>query len=328
LAAAVLSTVAVRLLERGVALAADEPELGGPSTAESDHDPQLERAMRRLLALERAECASRYSVIDGRRLHYLEAGSGPPLLLLHGASGGAANWYRLIGPLARRWRVLAPDLPGFGFSDPIEPVGLLGRQVAELIARWLSTLGIDLVDVVGTSFGGIVALRLPDAFAVHRIVAIDSVGLSRRLPLLLRVGTLPPLVHLAVRPTRRGTRLLLRRVFTHMRLEPEHEAALIDYLFFSAIRGDVRIMARAFVRFAGLAGQRDVLSTEQLSRLADRLLLVWGERDEFLPLYEAQRARALAGCQPVRIIPGAGHSPNWEQPQLLFNVITGHLTNE
>lgn len=323
-----LSTVAVRLLERRVALPADVPELGGPPTAKSDHDPPLERAMHRLLALEHAGCASRQSVIDGRRLHYLEAGSGPPLLLLHGASGGGANWYRLIGPLARRWRVLAPDLPGFGFSDPIEPVGLLGRQVAEFIARWLSLLGIDRVDVVGTSFGGIVALRLPDVFDVRRIVAVDSVGLSRRLPLLLRLGTLPPLVHLAVRPTRRGTRWLLRHVFTRIRLEPEHEAALTDYLFLSAMRGDERIMARAFLRFAGLAGQRDVLNTDQLSRLADRLLLVWGERDECLPLVEAQRARALAGCQPVRIIPGAGHSPNWEQPQLLLNVITGHLTNE
>ena len=98
-----LSTVAVRLLERRVALPADVPELGGPPTAKSDHDPPLERAMHRLLALEHAGCASRQSVIDGRRLHYLEAGSGPPLLLLHGASGGGANWYRLIGPLARRW---------------------------------------------------------------------------------------------------------------------------------------------------------------------------------------------------------------------------------
>ena len=307
---------------------ADEPELGAPLKAESDHDRQLERAMHSLLALERAECASRYSVIDGRRLHYLEAGSGPPLLLLHGASGGGANWYRLIGPLARRWRVLAPDLPGFGFSDPIEPVGLLGQQVAEFISRWLSTLDVERADVVGTSFGGIVALRLADVFDVRRIVAIDSVGLSRRLPLLLRLGTLPPLVQLAVRPTRRGTRLLLRRVFTRGGLAPEHEAALTDYLFLSANRGDMRIMARAFVRFAGVAGQRDVLSTDQLSRLADRLLLVWGERDEFLPPAEAQRASALAGCQPVRIIPGAGHSPNWEQPQLLLNVITGHLTNE
>lgn len=306
-------------------LPADGPELGGPPTARSDPDPRLERAMYRLLALEHAECVSRHSVIDGRQLHYLEAGSGPPLLLLHGASGGGANWYRLIGPLARSWRVLAPDLPGFGFSDPLEPVGLLGRQVADFMARWLAALGINRVDVVGTSFGGIVALRLPDAFDVRRIVAVDSVGLSRRLPLLLRLGTLPGLVHLTVRPTRRGTRLLLRRVFTQIRLPPEHEAALTDYLFLSAMRADVRIMARAFLRFAGLAGQRDVLSTDQLSRLADRLLLVWGERDEFLPLAEAQRAGTLAGCQPVRIIPGAGHSPNWEQPQLLLNVITDHL---
>ncbi|HSJ05126.1 MAG TPA: alpha/beta fold hydrolase, partial [Longimicrobiales bacterium] len=46
-------------------------------------------------------------------LHHLEEGAGPPVVLLHGGSGGGANWFRLFAPLARRYRVLAPDLPGF-----------------------------------------------------------------------------------------------------------------------------------------------------------------------------------------------------------------------
>ncbi len=284
--------------------------------------------MRALLALEQADVASRYSVVAGRRLHYLEAGSGPPLLLIHGASGGGANWYRLIRPLAQHWRVLAPDLPGFGFSDAIEPGAALGRQVAQVIGSWLASLGMRNVDVVGTSFGGLVALRLPEFITVRRIIAIDSVGLARRLPLLLRLATLPVLAHLAVRPSRRGTRLLLRRVLTRAPLPPDHEAALTDYLYRSALRGNVRLMARAFMRFAGVAGQREVLSPDEVSRIADRLLVVWGEQDEFLPLADVSQACALAGCQPARIIPDAGHSPNWEQPRSLLNVIIEYLTNE
>jgi pimeloyl-ACP methyl ester carboxylesterase len=284
--------------------------------------------MHTLLGLGGGAGESRVTELPHGRLHHLEAGQGRPLLLLHGASGGGANWYRLMAPLARQWRVLAPDLPGFGFSDPVDMAAPLGRGVAQIMARWLDTLGISRVDVVGTSFGGIVALRLSEYFDVGRIVAIDTVGLSRRMPLLLRLATLPLVAHLAVLPSRRGTRILLRRVFTKVPLPDGHEEALIDYLFHSARRSHPRLMARAFARFAGIAGQRDVLSTDQLSGLAPRLLLVWGEQDDFLPRADAQRACALAGCRPVHIIPDAGHSPNWERPELLLNVIKDYLTND
>jgi pimeloyl-ACP methyl ester carboxylesterase len=84
-------------------------------------------------------------------------------------------------------------------------------------------------------------------------------------------------------------------------------------------------MARALVQFADWRGQRDVVGPDQLRALGPRLLLVWGERDAFLPINDAQRACALAGCRAVHIIPGAGHSPNWEQPELVRKAITEHL---
>src|SRR5687768_1689838 len=139
------------------------------------YDQQLRSAMDSLLALGRADCRSLNSSISGRRLHYLESGEGRPLLLLHGAGGGAANWYRLFAPLARRWRVLAPDLPGFGFSDPIEPSAPLGEQVAQILAQWLQSLDVRQAHVVGTSFGGLAALRLTQFFDVKKIVVTDSV---------------------------------------------------------------------------------------------------------------------------------------------------------
>ena len=289
------------------------------------YDQQLQSAMDSLLALGRADCRSLNSSISGRRLHYLESGEGRPLLLLHGAGGGAANWYRLFAPLARRWRVLAPDLPGFGFSDPIEPSAPLGEQVAQILAQWLRSLDVTQADVVGTSFGGLAALRLTQFFDVKKIVVTDSVGITRRLPTMLRLATLPLVARLVVSPTRGGTRAMLRHALTATQLPAEHEHALVDYLYASAKRSDVRTMTRAFVRFAGLRGQRDVLGTEQLRAIADRLLVVWGERDRFLPVADAQRATALAGCAEVRMIPRAGHSPNWENPEALLTVITEFL---
>lgn len=284
-------------------------------------DRELKSAQDRLLDLGNAQCTSHFSNLDGRRLHYLASGSGEPLLLLHGAGGGAANWYRLISALSQRWRVIAPDLPGFGFSDSIDAEGPLGHQVAGIIARWLGSIGIDSTHVIGTSFGGLVALRLPQYFPTQKLIAIDSVGIAQPMPWLLRLATLPGVARLVVSPTRPGTRAMLRHALTNTRLPPQHEDALVDYLYASARRGDAAAMARAFVRFADLRGQRDVLSSAELHGLGDRLLLVWGERDNFLPVQDVARTAALAGCPEVRIIPAAGHSPNWENPEALLKMI-------
>lgn len=289
------------------------------------YDRELQLAQDRLLALGGSPCRSAFSEIDGGRLHFLETGAGRPLLLLHGASGGAANWYRLIGQLSQRWRVIAPDLPGFGFSDPINAEAPLGHQVARLLSRWLPSIGVLRPNVIGTSFGGLVALRLPQYTETDKLIAIDSVGITQPMPWLLRLATLPGIARLVVAPTRRGTRAMLRHALTAAPLYPDHEKALVDYLFASARVGNAAATARAFVRFAGLRGQRDVLTTDELRAFSQRLLLVWGERDTFLPVHAVARRAVLAGCPEVRIIPGAGHSPNWENPAALLDVINDFL---
>ena len=289
------------------------------------YDQQLQTAMVGLLELGGAVCASRVMDLHGRRLHFLESGDGPPLLLLHGAGGGAANWYRLIPALCKHHRVLAVDLPGFGFSEAIEPTRSLGRQVSALIAEWLQLLGINQLSVIGTSFGGLVALRLAELADVRRVVAIDAVGLCADLPWLLRLATTPVLASLVVSPTRAGTRTMLRHALTSAPLLPAHEAALTNYLYASAKRADRRLLARAFTCFAGWEGQRDVVTTADLSALRGRLRVLWGEWDSLLRVSEVDRALALAGCEPARIIPAAGHSPNWENPDAVLKEIHAFL---
>jgi 4,5:9,10-diseco-3-hydroxy-5,9,17-trioxoandrosta-1(10),2-diene-4-oate hydrolase len=289
-------------------------------------DQELQRAMSQLLALGGASCQSAFTFRDGRRLHYLEAGAGPPLVLLHGAGGGAANWYRLIAPLSAHFRVLVPDLPGYGLSDAIEPGRSLGHQVAGIVAHWLRAIGVGRTHVMGTSFGGLVALRLPAHFDVDRVICVDSVGLSRHISFLLRLATLPLIAPWVVAPSRAGTRLMLRHALTSSRLPREHESALVDYLYASARNADGRMLARAFAQFAGPDGQREVLSTAELIHLRERLLVIWGERDTFLPVSGVAQACALAGCDEVRMIPHAGHSPNWEQPEQLLKETQSFLT--
>lgn len=291
-------------------------------------DLQVEEAMRRLLALGNAHVVSHSQSIRGKRLHYLEAGSGEALILLHGAGGGSANWYRLIGPLSRQFRVIAIDLPGFGLSESIEPAAPLGGHVAAIIAEFLAVLGITPVHLVATSFGGLVALRLAPMVDARSMVLIDSAGLWPEASVGLKLACVPFVQRLGLKQTRRGARWALRHVLITRRLPPDHEAALAEYIFASAARGDTRSLARAYALFGSMRGQAEVLSEAEMRALAPRLSIIWGEKDRFLPAPRARRAAALAAGAQLRIIPGVGHSPNWEAPDEVLEMILEFLTRD
>ncbi|MGH7443673.1 MAG: alpha/beta fold hydrolase, partial [Longimicrobiales bacterium] len=138
----------------------------------------LERAQARLLALSGAEVTRVRTNLGDGAIHHLEVGRGRPLVLLHGAGGGGANWYRLLKALGEERRVLAPDLPGFGFSDPMPVHAPLGEHAARRVEAWLNANGLAACDAAGTSFGGLIAIRLAQRGCVERLVLLDAAGLG------------------------------------------------------------------------------------------------------------------------------------------------------
>jgi pimeloyl-ACP methyl ester carboxylesterase len=285
--------------------------------------------MERLLALGGVSATSHEVQAGGTRLHYLAAGeSGPTVVLLQGASGGAANWYRVMGPLSRACRVLAPDLPGFGLSGPAAPLGPLGSYVASVVEGWLSALGVTRCTVVGTSFGGLAALRLAQRRpeVVEHLALIDAAGLGRDLPFVVQLVRLPILGPALLRPSHAGTRFLLDRLLTSRPLPREHVDALVDYLVWSARAGDTRTLARAVARFCDRRGQREVLTDEELAALPLPTLIVWGAEDRFLPGWHGARAAALIPRSVLIRIRNTGHSPNWEAPDAVAEVLVQFIT--
>ncbi len=279
-----------------------------------------------LLALGGARAESRTLEWRGARLGWLEAGAGPPLLLLHGASGGGANWYDVLAPLAASHRVLAPDLPGFGLSEPFDAGGELSRAALPPLLEMLRSAGVERFDVCGTSFGALVALRLVQVMPerVRRLALVDAAGLGREMPGGMRLLALPLLGSaLLARPGARGIRWELRRLVTSTRLPPEREAALVAYLLASARAGDRRWFARTLRRFAGRGGQREILADDELRAVRQPTLVLWGARDRFFPGSHGER---LAGAIPrsvLRVIAASGHSPNWERPAEVAALLAG-----
>jgi pimeloyl-ACP methyl ester carboxylesterase len=285
--------------------------------------PAVADAMGRLLAV--GDSRARSIGPGAARLHHLEEGTGRPVVLLHGGSGGGANWFRLLRPLSARFRVLAPDLPGFGLSPPV-PIGTpLGSAAADVLQLWLREHDIRDALVVGTSFGGLVALRLAQRAAgrVSALLLLDSAGLGTGMHPLVRLAALPGLTRLSVRPTRRGTDLLFRTLLTSNRSELSADArhALVSWLYESAAAAGTSYLAATLRAFTAVRGQREVVAPAELTALRQPVSLVWGELDRFLPVAHAVRAARHCRDAQVVIVSGAGHSPNWEKPSAVIAAI-------
>ena len=106
---------------------------------------------------------SHFVSVDGVKLHYHDIGSGPPLLLLHGGGPGASglsNYSRNIATLAAEYRLIIPDLVGYGQSDKPELHGPRFAIYAKGILGLMSAIGIERAHVVGNSLGGGTAIKM------------------------------------------------------------------------------------------------------------------------------------------------------------------------
>ena len=269
--------------------------------------------------------------LPGGTIAYTTAGSGAPLLLIHGLGATRRSWQHVIDSLAATHTVIAPDLPGHGESDAPAGDYSLGAHAAAL-RDLLVALGHPSATVAGHSLGGGIALQFAYQFPSHtrRLLLISSGGLGPELSVLLRAATLPGaagvvagLVHLPTGVTRR----LFQTVVLPGLLAREDAGPLA---------GLVRGLARPGQRQAFLRTARSVVdwhgqtvsAHRQLVLLTDiPVMIAWGSNDKTIP---PDHHRALARQLPnphVVEIANAGHSPHETAPAALTPAIHAFLAS-
>jgi pimeloyl-ACP methyl ester carboxylesterase len=231
------------------------------------------------------------------------AGSGPPLVLVHGATGDAREWRLQIAGLSEDFTVIAWDEPGAGRSSDVPPdFGLAGYATA--LAGLVETLGAP-AHVCGVSWGGTMTLELyrrrPDLVAAL-VLADTYAGWKGSLPEQELRARVVGAERMLTAPAGR-LNLTFPGLFAG---EPSRDVKeLLD-----AVAADVRPESvRVALGAVAVADLRDVLP-----RIAVPTLLVWGELDARSPLRVAHEfARAIPHAELV-VIPGAGHMSNLERP--------------
>jgi pimeloyl-ACP methyl ester carboxylesterase len=264
--------------------------------------------------------------LHGRRVIYRIAGSGPPVVLIHGMLNSSSHWQSVAMELARDHTVVAPDLIGHGDSAAPRGDYSLGAHAAS-IRDLLAAIGIDRASIVGHSLGGGVAMQFFYQFPqrVERLVLISSGGLGREVSPMLRTAALPgvsALLSLTIQP-----RVLSALAGGGRRLR---ERALAGGVYLQAIARALRPLENADARQAFLTTLRSVIDVRgQRVSATDRLyllesmptMIVWGERDNTIPLVHGRRAHEAIPHSFFRTLPNAAHFPHLEDPEGLSRLL-------
>src|SRR5215831_10687757 len=162
-----------------------------------------------------------FTNVDGVRVHYQEAGDeqAPPIILIHGFISSNLVWSHVLLPLARKgFRVIAPDLPGYGYSDKPANAKYTITEQAHAIVRFMDRLGIRKAMIVGASYGGAVAATMALDFPerVEKLILVGAVTNDEpKKKFLLRVSCLPLIGDVAT-PLFLGSRWILRKRMENM----------------------------------------------------------------------------------------------------------------
>ncbi len=263
--------------------------------------------------------------LHGRRVIYRIAGSGPPVVLIHGMLNSSSHWQAVALNLAREHTVLAPDLIGHGDSAAPRGDYSLGAHAAS-IRDLMAAIGIDRATIVGHSLGGGVAMQFFYQFPqrVERLILISSGGLGHEVSPVLRTAALPGVSALlsAIRP---GLLAGLWQTGARLR-ERKHSTGV----YLQAVARALRPLENADARAAFLHTLRSVIDVHgQRVSATDRLYLlesmptmvVWGERDNTIPIEHGRLAHEAIPDSEFRTLPDAAHFPHLEDPDGLSDLL-------
>lgn len=267
---------------------------------------------------------SRFVEVDGVPVHYQEAGdsNSPPVILIHGFASFNLVWSKVLLPLADAgFRVIAPDLLGFGYSGKPRHLDYTITSQAAMVVSLIKQLGIERTVLVGSSYGGAVAatIALDHPILVEKLILVGAVTNNKPTRYMLMRLFSSPVIGDILSPLLAGSRTLLRR---RMKRVYDRHSWVLDERRVQArhlplrTRGTHRAIIRTIRRWDADRISRDAHLISQPS------LVIWGENDREVPLQDGERIHQEIPNSRLIVFRECGHIPHEEYPEAFTKVVT------
>jgi pimeloyl-ACP methyl ester carboxylesterase len=231
---------------------------------------------------------SRQLEIRGHRIHYLQAGGGPPVVLLHGGASDSRDWRGTMAALAGRFTLYAPDFIGFGRSDRKQE-GYYLSDFIDFTEEFITGLGLENPDLVGHSFGGRVAagVAVGKRVNVRRMVLVDASGLGK--------------------------------------ISGFGNALFTGFWALRKLLGRPQPFPRFLARDGE---DYNWVGEAELRGLRSATLLIWKRYDPYMPVSLARRALELIPGARLEVLPGYGHAPHGQNSAAFNRLLLDFLSQD
>jgi pimeloyl-ACP methyl ester carboxylesterase len=260
--------------------------------------------------------------VRGVRLRFLEVGEGPPLILVHGYLASHAAWHAVLAPLAARFRVIAPDLPGFGESERPPPARYpyTTAAFAESLVDLIAALDVNRASIVGHRMGSAIGLAMAVAYPdlVDKLVVVSPELYPRRPSAWERAATAPVVGGLLFKQLG-GQGLFLRYFDPWSPPVLPVSARVLDWI---DAFGAPAAREAAHATMLAFADRRSLLA--RLSRATAPTLVCAGGRDDATRLAHARRLARDLPAGRLELF-DTGSSPEDERPEEFARRVTGFL---
>lgn len=247
--------------------------------------------------------------VGDHEIVYLEGGKGEPILMVHGFAANKDNWTKFAKFFTPSYRVVAPDLPGFGDSSYVENAPYNTMEQAKRLEKFAAAIGLDKVNIVGNSMGGLIAAKFAILYPDKTLTLglFDAAGVESPTPSemakRLMKGEPNPLVAGSVEEFDR----LIQFVFYHPPQIPDFAKKVL-------VKEAIGHKPRNAKIFKTLTAEHDKFEPE-LKNIKARTFVLWGDKDRVLDVSSAQVFKnGITNCSVV-IMKDCGHLPMIERPE-------------
>ena len=252
--------------------------------------------------------------IDGSKIRYFEVGtSKETLLLLHGLGASAERWQEVIPLFAKKFRVIVPDLIGFGYSDK-PMIDYTTDYFAEFVSKFVNEIGIKKMNIIGSSLGGQIAAESMINYDVNvkKLVLVSPSGVMKH-----STPALNAYISAALYPNTDSALNAFQVMSGRKKIDEKIVSGFIE-------RMQLPNAKMAFMStLLGLSNSEAI--TEKLQLITIPTLIVWGENDPVIPIDYAQSfVSGINDCRFYKMT-GCGHTPYVEKPKAFFQIVADFL---